>query len=92
MDELDDPEDRAGNIWDRGCSGIPTLEEIYKYIDGVLDDSQRDRFRSHLERCDGCEDVYHFELGLRSVIGSRVRRAMPPDARRRVMDSIENLF
>ncbi len=93
MEELDDePGGRVDNESDRPFSCNPTVEELYNYIDGYLDDSQRAEFRSHLQRCNGCDDVYHFEVGLRSFIGSRVRQVMPPDARRRIMDSLENLF
>lgn len=93
MEELDDePDGRADSESDRRFSCNPTIEVLYNYIDGYLDDSQRMQFRSHLERCNGCDDAYHFELDLRSFIGSRVRQVMPADARRRVMTSLEKLF
>ena len=69
----------------------PTLEELYHYIDGRLTEPQRSQFQSHLQLCTGCDDVVHFHLGLRSMLGS-CREEMPPEVRQRLLDSITKLF
>ncbi len=69
----------------------PTIEELYRYIDDGLGEPQRSQFRSHLEWCTGCDDIVHFHLGLKSMLGS-CREEMPPDVRQRLLDSITKLF
>jgi len=69
----------------------PTIEELYSYIDGYLGEPRKTEFKSHLETCTGCDDVYHFHIGLRSMLGS-CREEMPADVRRRLLDSITKLF
>lgn len=69
----------------------PSLEELYHYIDGRLGEPQQTKFSSHLQLCTGCDDVVHFHLGLKSMLGS-CREDMPPEFRQRLLDSITKLF
>ena len=69
----------------------PTLEELYTYIDDRLGEPRQSQFRSHLQSCDGCDDIVHFHLGLKSMLGS-CREEMPPEVRQRLLDSITKLF
>jgi len=69
----------------------PTLDELYRYIDNQVDEPQQSEFKSHLSMCTGCDDIVHFHLGLRSMLGS-CREEMPPEVRQRLLDSITKLF
>lgn len=69
----------------------PTLEDLYHYIDGRLTEPQHSQVRSHLQLCTGCDDVVHFHLGLKTMLGS-CREDMPPEVRQRLLDSITKLF
>ena len=70
----------------------PTLQELYDYLGGNLSESQRAQVQSHVVGCPGCDDVLHFHQGLISMIGSSCRSELPPEVRRRVLDSITKLF
>lgn len=69
----------------------PTLEELYGYIDNQFGEPRQTEFRSHLQMCTGCDDVVHFHLGLRSMLGS-CREDMPPEVKERLLNSITKLF
>lgn len=85
MTEID-PEDPDPTLQ---CN--PTLEELYQYIDGHLGEPRLSQFASHFQQCTGCDDVLHFHLGLKSMLGS-CREEMPPEVRQRLLDSITKLF
>ncbi len=69
----------------------PSLEEVYRYIDGHLGEPERSQVASHLQICTGCDDILHFHMGLKSMLGS-CREDMPPEFRQRLLDSITKLF
>ncbi len=89
MNDSDPDQDGAEPIPTWTCN--PSLEELYRYIDGRLAEPQRSEVRSHLQLCPGCDDVVHFHLGLRSMLGC-CREDMPPEVRQRLIDSITKLF
>lgn len=78
-----------GAEWTLTCD--PTAEELYHYIDGYLTEPRRSELRTHIETCPGCEDVYHFQLGLRTMLGS-CREELPPEVKQRLLESISKLF
>ncbi len=69
-------------------------EDVYRVLDGHFDGfdrSRRETLSSHIEDCDCCTDVFQFQLGLRSVIGSGCREELPDDVRQRLLDSLNKL-
>ncbi|MDH3300380.1 MAG: zf-HC2 domain-containing protein [Acidimicrobiia bacterium] len=85
--DLDPDGDEPTPTW--SCN--PTLEELYTYIDDRLGEPQRSQFQSHLQFCTGCDDIVHFHVGLKSMLGS-CREEMPAEVRQRLLDSITKLF
>ncbi len=81
--------ERASTSGSLGCQ--PSLEELYRYMDGFLDDGRRERIRSHLEACGGCDELYHFHTGLRHLVGRRCQADLPPDLPQRVFKAITDL-
>jgi mycothiol system anti-sigma-R factor len=72
-----------------GCR--PSLEELFRYMDGALDDDRIAHMRSHLDACGGCGELYHFQTGLRHLIEMRCRSELPPDLANRVFRAITDL-
>ncbi|MGH1489900.1 MAG: anti-sigma factor family protein [Acidimicrobiales bacterium] len=72
-----------------GCQ--PSLEEIYKYMDGYLDEDRQSVVSSHLHNCGGCDDLYHFQAGLKNLLGTRCQSELPADLPQRVFRAITDL-
>ena len=58
-----------------GCR--PSLEELFHYMDGALDDDRRATMRSHLDACRGCGELYHVQAGYRPICPSGSSRPSP---------------
>ncbi len=69
----------------------PSLEDVYRYLDGAMEQRQQDYVASHLSVCDGCEDFLHFHNGLRRLVGDRCRTELPMDLPDRVFRAIDEL-
>ncbi|MGI9595149.1 MAG: anti-sigma factor family protein [Acidimicrobiales bacterium] len=84
-----DTESPLGNAAGWGPMGCqPSLEEIYRYMDGYLDEDRQARITSHLHHCGGCDDFYHFQAGLRQLLGTRCRTELPADLAQRVFRAV----
>jgi mycothiol system anti-sigma-R factor len=108
MTNVDDqePEKRTGGGSSSATSGSPplggaalgalscnpTLQQLYDFLDGRLDETEKSLLQSHFKMCTGCDDVFHFHAQLRTMIGVRCREEMPADVRQRLLDSITKLF
>ena len=44
-----------------GCQ--PSLEELYNYMDGYMDEQRQAAVRTHLSKCGGCEEFYQVLSG-----------------------------
>ncbi len=69
----------------------PSLEEIFQYLDGHLDEDRQTMMTSHLNQCGGCDDLYHFQVGLKQLLGTRCRSELPADLPQRVFRAITDL-
>ncbi len=87
--EPDQPQTRAAGLGPMGCQ--PSLEEIYRYMDGYLDEDRQAVISSHLHNCGGCDDFYHFQTGLRDLLGLRCRSELPADLATRVFRAVTDL-
>jgi mycothiol system anti-sigma-R factor len=71
---------------DEPCSDV--LGELYRFLDGELDDQARVRITLHLDGCSPCLEAFDFEADLRRVIANRCRDQVPDDLRQRILGAI----
>jgi mycothiol system anti-sigma-R factor len=62
------------------------LSELYRYLDGELDDATRVRISAHLDGCSPCLEAYDFEVELRRVVVSRCQEQVPEELRARILE------
>lgn len=72
-----------------GCA--PSLEELFQYMDGFLDQSQQAHLRSHLDDCGGCGQLYDFQTGFRDLVGRHCQAEAPADLADRIFGAIPDL-
>lgn len=68
-----------------------SIQELYGYLDGALDQSKAQSIQSHLASCSGCDDVFSFHNHLHSMVGQLGRTEMPEELPQRVFGSILGL-
>lgn len=66
-----------------------TLQELYEYLDGQLNDDIRHQIKSHLDDCSPCLGAYDFEAELRQVVRNRCVDQVPQSLRDRIARAIE---
>jgi mycothiol system anti-sigma-R factor len=69
-------------------SCTPSFADLFRYMDGFLDDGHRADLRSHLEACGCCGEMYHFQTRFRQMVELRCRVDLPPDLPGRVFGAI----
>ena len=72
---------------DEHCSDV--LGQLYRFLDGELDDRARVRITAHLDDCSPCLEAFDFEADLRRVIANRCRDQVPADLRDRILGAID---
>lgn len=65
-----------------------TLQELYEYLDGHLDEDLRHQIKSHLDDCSPCLEAYDFEAELRQVVRNRCVDQVPQSLRDRIARAI----
>lgn len=83
-----DPTPGPGGATDRPVGCTPSFAELFRYMDGFLDDGRQADVRSHLDRCGPCDDLYHFQARFRQMIGMRCHVELPPDLPSRIFGAI----
>ena len=78
------PADGTAQAW--GCQ--PSLEDIYRYMDGAMEPERQTMVQQHLGDCSGCDDYLHFHTGLQKLIGTRCQTELPLDLPDRVFKAI----
>ncbi len=68
-----------------------SIQELYGYLDGALDQGKAQSIQSHLASCSGCDDVFNFHNHLHSIVGQFGRTEMPEELPNRVFGSILGL-
>ena len=81
-------EDRREAAKDMDCR--EAVEQLYEFLDGVLDDERRVVIRHHLDECGSCLGAFGFETELRRVIATRCVERVPDDLRARIAAQIEH--
>jgi len=60
------------------------LNELYQFLDGELDEANRQRIEAHLNNCSPCLEAFDFESELRRIIANRCRDRVPDELRARI--------
>lgn len=74
------------------CSGPDcreAVEQLYGYLDGMLDDARRTVIKSHLDGCPECFEAYGFHYELKVVVSRRCQTELPESLRARVLAALE---
>ena len=60
------------------------LQELYGFLDGVLDDDKRTSIGAHLDECGPCLGIFDFQADLRRVVASKAHDEVPDSLRERI--------
>ena len=64
------------------------LHELYRFLDGELNDERRALIATHIESCTTCLGAFDFEAELRMVVSERCRDTVPDALRQRIARAI----
>jgi mycothiol system anti-sigma-R factor len=67
------------------------VRQLWDYLDGVVDDSQRGHLEEHLAFCRRCCGELEFAEELRGFLASNPPEDLPPDVRSRLTATLEEL-
>ncbi|MEZ5340797.1 MAG: zf-HC2 domain-containing protein [Acidimicrobiales bacterium] len=77
-----------------GCGGDvdcqKALDDLYAYVDGWSEGTERTSIEDHLAACAPCVDAYDFQASLKKLISSTCRSVLPDDVRSRILEAIAN--
>lgn len=65
------------------------VRRLGRYLDGELEQADRERMERHLETCRSCWSRAEFEQRLRAEIAALGQREVPPVFERRIRDLLE---
>lgn len=65
-----------------------SIEDLYRYMDGHVDERQREQIQHHLSGCGVCGEVVDFESTIQKMIGHKCRSEMPDGLQQRVFGTI----
>ncbi len=76
-----------------GCGGDvdceKALAELYSYVDGWTEGSDRGSITQHLEACAPCLDVFGFHESLQRLISTTCQSELPDTLRTRVLEALK---
>jgi mycothiol system anti-sigma-R factor len=64
------------------------LHELYRFLDGELNDERRTLIATHIEECSTCLGAFDFEAELRIVVSEKCRDTVPDALRERIARAI----
>jgi len=64
------------------------LHELYRFLDGELNDERRALIAVHIESCSTCLGAFDFEAELRMVVSQKCRDTVPDALRERIARAI----
>ncbi len=76
-------------FFDPGGNCTEAKVELYRYIDGELNDDTRQVIQQHLDACEPCFRAYGFAVELKRVLADRCKDHVPPSLVQRVREAIE---
>jgi anti-sigma factor (TIGR02949 family) len=67
------------------------VRQLWAYLDGMVDESQRDLLEEHLSFCRRCCGDLEFAEELRGFLGAHAVEDLPIDARERLTATLDQL-
>ncbi len=69
----------------------PSLDELYRYMDGFLDEGREAEVRNRLADCRGCGEIYDLQTQFRRLIEQRCQTELPPNLKDKVFGAIAEI-
>ncbi|MEM9652764.1 MAG: hypothetical protein AAGA65_11755 [Actinomycetota bacterium] len=69
-----------------GCQ--VSLEDLFRYMDGHLDEQRQQEVREKLSSCSETAKYYHFQASFRHLIGKGCKSELPADLSQRIFRSL----
>lgn len=66
----------------------PSLEDLYRYMDGHLEPQQREAVRRQVDNCGYCQSLLHHQTGFQRLLGERCKTELPQGLSSRIFKSI----
>jgi mycothiol system anti-sigma-R factor len=67
------------------------VRQLWDYLDGVVDESQRELLEEHLAFCRRCCGELEFAEELRAFLAAHVDDDLPPEVRDRLTTTLDDL-
>jgi mycothiol system anti-sigma-R factor len=67
------------------------VRQLWEYLDGVVDESQRELIEDHLAFCRRCCGELEFAEELRGFLASHAEESLPSDVRVRLAATLDEL-
>jgi anti-sigma factor (TIGR02949 family) len=67
------------------------VRQLWDYLDGAVDDSQREQVEEHLAFCRRCCGELEFAEELRAFLTSHAQDELPPDIHARLRATLDEL-
>ena len=67
------------------------VRQLWEYLDGLVDESEREAIEEHLSFCRRCCGEVEFAEELRRFLAEHPEEALPEDARARLVATLEGL-
>lgn len=67
------------------------VRQLWEYLDGLVDESQRQAVEEHLSFCRRCCGELEFAEELRRFLADRDREEIPADVRSRLLAALDDL-
>jgi mycothiol system anti-sigma-R factor len=67
------------------------VAQLWEYLDGMVDETQREQIEEHLSFCRRCCGEVEFAEELRSFLGERGSDELPEDVRARLTRTLDEL-
>jgi anti-sigma factor (TIGR02949 family) len=67
------------------------VRQLWDYLDGVVEESQRELVEEHLAFCRRCCGELEFAEELRAFLASQAQDDLPPDVRSRLTATLDEL-
>ncbi|MBD0328935.1 MAG: zf-HC2 domain-containing protein [Thermoleophilia bacterium] len=67
------------------------VRQLWEYLDGLVDESQREQIEEHLAFCRRCCGELEFAEELRGFLATHAREELPPAVRERLTATLDEL-
>ena len=67
------------------------VKQLWDYLDGIVEESRRERIEEHLAFCRRCCGELEFAEELRGFLASHAEEELPPEVRTRLAATLDEL-